>query len=127
MFGSGPVLRVCFAATFSEVPAGKKLIVDLIECVARDGVPDEFFYAAVAPSGRPVTDNGTSLRNPRVYLSGNSSNGNTVVQATRAPLLVAHAGQTLAVWNSSNSESSLRMVITGFLVDADATDDFFSY
>lgn len=115
------------AQSFSAVPDGKKLIVDMIECVARDGQPDEFFYACISPSSLPVAVNGGNLRNPRVCISGNSSNGNTVINATRAPLMVVHAGQGLAVWNSTNSESSVRVVITGFLVDDDATDDFFGY
>ncbi|OAV45944.1 hypothetical protein A3850_018775 [Lewinella sp. 4G2] len=115
-----------FAQSITSVPSGKKFLVTMVECVARDEQPNEFFYACVSPSRSPFTDQ-FGLRNPRIYLSGNSNNGNTVVHANRTPLMTIHAGDWLAVWNSSNSQTSLRIVVTGFMVDADATDDYFSY
>ncbi len=111
---------------FDAIPTGKKFLVDMVECVARDGQPNEFYYAAISPSSLPVSAN-ANLRNPRIYLSGNSSNGNTIIQAGRAPLFVVHAGHGIAVWNSANSQTSIRVVITGLMVDEDATDDYFSY
>lgn len=116
-----------FARNWSTVPVGKKLIVDFIQFIPRSDNEDLYFRVAVAPSPNPVTGNGSSLRNPRLYLSGNSNTGNAVLQASRAPLSVVHAGQTIAIYNSLASQTSMRCVITGFLVDENATDDFFTY
>lgn len=109
-----------------EVPAGKYYVIDHIQVTARDRQPDEFFYVGIA---RAVVSNGdvSFLRNPRIYLSGNSSTGTQELVAARAPLLILRAGEQLALYNSDTSETSIRVVVHGFYVDQDRMDEFYTY
>ena len=107
------------------VPAGKVLLVDKITVTARDEVPDEFFYVGIVRTSSTPTSPSVSPSNPRLYVSGNSNTGPATLTANHMPLLRVNSGQYIGVNNSSNSQTAVRVVVYGVLVDD--TDDFFGF
>ena len=107
------------------IPDGKQFAVDQIEVVARDGVANEFFYVGVAATNAAITNDDPTPQNPQLWLSGNSNNGNTVLQANHLPLLVLQPGERLMVQNTAGSETAVRVVMWGALVDD--VDEYIGY
>lgn len=115
------------SSTFSpyEVPAGKLLVIDHVFVTGRDEQPDEFFYVGIV---RGVGTTGSiTIRNPRLYVSGNTSSGTQELTGVRSPLLVLRTGERLAVYNSPNSQTNVRIVCYGFVIDENSLDEFYGY
>ncbi|OAV43790.1 hypothetical protein A3850_004435 [Lewinella sp. 4G2] len=100
-------------------PTGKLIAIDRITVIASDGVPDEFFYVGVAPASyNAQTNEISSIRNPRIYVSGSSSTGPAIHMANHAPLFVLRPGQVLSINNTPSSQTRVRVVVHGFEVDS---------
>ncbi len=99
------------------VPANKVLVIDQI-CVTSTSTSSVNIYAGV----RKATTGGSGF-NPQIFISGSSSDGNTCLQGNKSPILVVNAGNTIQVWNSSGSGSTVRIYIVGYLLDS--LDEYF--
>ncbi|GAA0870918.1 hypothetical protein GCM10009117_00630 [Gangjinia marincola] len=102
-----------FGGSFLPVPTGKILVIEQICATSTVSGPSNEFYAGV----RVSTSSGSGF-NPQIFITGGSANGNTCLQANKAPLLIATQGRSIQVWNSSTSDTSVRFIITGYLVDS---------
>ena len=95
------------------VPSNRVLVIDQICVTATSPGSTVYFYAGV----RKSTAGGGGF-NPQVFISGSSADGNSCLQGNKAPLMVINAGNTIQVWNSSSSSGTVRIIITGFLLDS---------
>ena len=81
-------------------------------------VPTSKFYASV----RKANFAGGGF-NPQIYITGSAAGGNTCIQGNKAPILVIDDGKTMQVYNDGFSDSTVRFIITGFLVNS--LDEYF--
>ncbi len=97
---------------FLPVPSSKILVIDQVYVTATTANPSYKFFAGV----RKSNTNGIGV-NPQVYITGSSQNGNSCLQANKAPLLVINSGNTVQAYNGTSSDVSVKIIITGFLLN----------
>ncbi|PHI20874.1 hypothetical protein CEQ90_05780 [Lewinellaceae bacterium SD302] len=114
--------------TFTNVPVpeGKIFVVDHITVTGRDAQPDEFFYVGIA-GGNTNGFDVLTIRNPRIYISGNTSTGSQELVAGRAPLLIVRAEDQVVFYNSNNSQTNVRIVLHGFYINQGSLEEFYGY
>lgn len=110
----------------SFIPDGKIFVVDHITVTGRDAQPDEFFYVGIA-GGLTNGSTVSTIRNPRIYVSGNTSTGSQELVAGRAPLLIVREEDQVVFYNSNNSQTSVRILLHGFYINEGSLEEFYGY